>query len=510
VTADPPSISGDLKPDRVRRTPGDAQGTAALWSRLFAPRSPSSGPAPVRPFSQLRRRMILTNVAVAAAVLALLSTALYIYDAEAAWQQVDHVVASEALHEAASAQPAPPSGTETPEAPYQPSSPNLFSVILAAPHEVIQDDDSVQQYGLPDWRSAAAVLSGRAPGAFATVQRGGNSFRLYTAPIRDHGRVVGAVQSGMSLVQLNGQLHGLRLVLVLLGLGVLLLTVVSSLVLTERALAPARAAYVRQRQFAAGASHELRTPLAFIRSQAELIVSQLRDRAATPSGTSASGSGGPQAEPVAPAEADQVIADAQEIIGEVDYMARLVRDLLVLARDEQDRQSQSWTVVDLSPLVGEAAARVRAAAEDHGVALRVDVPRGDERPTSVPVRGDPDRLRQLLLILLDNAIKYTSAGGAVSVRVEAVHRPVRLPPGPGGQALITVSDTGVGIAPEHVPHLFEPFYRATGAPGQPRAEGSTGLGLALADWIVRAHDGTISVHSVPGSGSTFTVRLPLA
>ncbi|WP_049823060.1 sensor histidine kinase [Thermobaculum terrenum] len=110
------------------------------------------------------------------------------------------------------------------------------------------------------------------------------------------------------------------------------------------------------------------------------------------------------------------------------------------------------------------------------------------------VRGDPDALRQLLLILLDNALKYTAAGGRITVGLEAG----------GDAAVLKVADTGIGIPPEHLPHIFERFYRVDPA----RSGGGSGLGLAIARWLAEAHGGGIQVESAPGRGSTFTVRLP--
>jgi len=120
------------------------------------------------------------------------------------------------------------------------------------------------------------------------------------------------------------------------------------------------------------------------------------------------------------------------------------------------------------------------------------------RVEPVVLKGDETRLMQLLFNLTDNALKYTPAGGTVTVSVQRQ----------GVDALLAVADTGIGIAAEHLPHLFERFYRVDKA--RSRTEGGSGLGLAICDWIARAHGGRIEVASVPGQGSTFTVRLPLA
>jgi two-component system OmpR family sensor kinase len=120
-----------------------------------------------------------------------------------------------------------------------------------------------------------------------------------------------------------------------------------------------------------------------------------------------------------------------------------------------------------------------------------------EAPREVAIRGDKDRLHQLLMILLDNAIRHTLAGGHVRVAVGAT---------PEGIARIAVRDEGEGIDAEHLPHIFERFYRADGARG--RSSGGTGLGLAIARAICDAHEGTLSVTSAPGHGSTFVIDLP--
>jgi signal transduction histidine kinase len=114
------------------------------------------------------------------------------------------------------------------------------------------------------------------------------------------------------------------------------------------------------------------------------------------------------------------------------------------------------------------------------------------------VVGDRDALRRLFLILLDNAVKYTPAGGEIAVSIDDASGAVR----------VAVRDTGIGIAPEHLPHVFERFYRADRA--RSRAEGGAGLGLAIGRWIAEAHGGGVRAESEPQRGSTFTVELPLA
>jgi signal transduction histidine kinase len=199
--------------------------------------------------------------------------------------------------------------------------------------------------------------------------------------------------------------------------------------------------------------------------------------------------------------------DLAETLNEVDYMTRLVRDLLLMARDESDHRSIGWRPVDLATLIRDVVETARPSTQQHSLALE-NITTSDE---PIWVMGDHDRLRQLLLILLDNATRYTPAGGRVWVEARSGRGPLL-----GGRRLLAqviVGDTGVGIAPDQQERIFEAFYRSRGhsasvdqAGGD---HGGAGLGLALARWLVTAHDGDISVRSAPEAGSVFTVSLPL-
>jgi signal transduction histidine kinase len=188
-------------------------------------------------------------------------------------------------------------------------------------------------------------------------------------------------------------------------------------------------------------------------------------------------------------------------------MTRLVLDLLLMARDESDHRSIGWRPVDLAALTRDVVETARPSAQQRGLALE-NVTASDE-PTWV--MGDHDRLRQLLLILLDNATHYTPAGGRVWVEARSGRGPLL-----GGRRLlaqVVVGDTGVGIAPDQQERIFEAFYRSRGHSASADQVGGdhsgAGLGLALARWLVTVHDGDISVRSAPGAGSVFTVSLPL-
>jgi two-component system OmpR family sensor kinase len=238
-----------------------------------------------------------------------------------------------------------------------------------------------------------------------------------------------------------------------------------------------QASFRAQERFVGDASHELRTPLTAIRGNVDVLLRQARLGGRSPDPTD-----------LTPA--------LDDIRRESDRMRRLLDDLLLLARADADAgKDPAGTApihrerVQLDEIAAEAVRSAETLAS--GQVLKLEAPRGVEVP------GDRDRLHQLLMILLDNAIRHTPPGGHIRVAVAATA---------DGRARIAVRDEGEGIAPEHLPHLFERFYRADGARG--RASGGTGLGLAIAEAICKAHGGEISVTSAPDQGATFLVTLP--
>jgi two-component system sensor histidine kinase CiaH len=261
----------------------------------------------------------------------------------------------------------------------------------------------------------------------------------------------------------------IQLVLIVGGLLVLVVSFGFGTIYARRALVPIResltnqrVALRRQREFAADASHELRTPLTVIRSSVEYL-ERHRD------------------EPVA-----TVGSALEDIDDEVRHMTAIVEDLLLLARSDSGAVALEHVPVDLGDVAADGASAMGKPATDRGVHVVVD-------PQPAVVAGDPARLRQLVMILVDNAIRHSPADGRVGVAVRAET---------GGASLV-VEDDGPGIRPEDLPHLFERFYRAPGAPG-----GGTGLGLAIAAWIVDRHGGYIDVSNRAEGGARFVVSLP--
>jgi signal transduction histidine kinase len=259
-------------------------------------------------------------------------------------------------------------------------------------------------------------------------------------------------------------LQVLYLVLAVGGLAALALALVGGRIYAERALQPIRSSLARQRDFAADASHELRTPLSVVRSSVDHLLRN-PERRVGDVGTALS-----------------------DISAEVDRLSAMVGDLLLLARADSGALELSKAPLDLADLATTALADLQPIAAQRHVALQVDAVPGQ-------VLGDADRLRQLVTILVDNAIRHSPAGGTVTVRVRRA----------GKRVALQVEDQGPGIREEDRPHLFERFWRAPGAP-----EGGSGLGLAIAAWIVEAHEGKIQAGNRPEGGARFEVDLPAA
>ncbi len=272
---------------------------------------------------------------------------------------------------------------------------------------------------------------------------------------------------GQSLVPEQQALASLLFVLVAGGGIGLILSFVGAWFLAGRALVPIAQAFQRQQQFVADASHELRTPLTVLRSVTDLL-NQHRNE---------------------PLEANGVLFD--DLRQEIGRLQRLASDLLTLARSDRDQLDLAVAPMDIGTLAGDVVRRAMPLAAENGIDLSID--RHDE---SSIVEMDPDRIQQVLLILLDNAIKYTPSGGRVTVAVRRQEN----------NAIIEIVDSGAGIPPEHLPRLFERFYRGDSA--RSRKQGGIGLGLAIAKTLVDAHGGELTLLSNDGGGTRARIRLP--
>ena len=272
---------------------------------------------------------------------------------------------------------------------------------------------------------------------------------------------------GRSLRLVNHQLATLRWVFLGGGLVGLVVALGSGFWLAGRTLHPIRRSLESQRQFVSDASHELRTPLAIAKANNSML---LDDPELT---------------------IESRLDQAEAVAAELDHLSVLVGDLTTLARADEGRANLMFEPLDLGAITEEVVRDMGALAEVAGRRLSSEI-------QPVNVQGDRARLRQLLVILIDNSLKYASEGGSVVVHC-----------GPeAGRAEVTVTDDGPGIPAQDQKRIFERFYRVDSE--RTRGKGGTGLGLAIGKWISEAHGGRIAVESQPGQGTTFRVRLPLA
>ena len=223
----------------------------------------------------------------------------------------------------------------------------------------------------------------------------------------------------------------------------------------------------RMSQFTADASHELRTPIALIRTTAEIAVR--RDRTAE--------------------EYRQALDD---ILHEAEQTSGVVDSLMLLARADSGNLQLDFACADLSEIVRDAVEAGETLARANGIGFSTIL-----APGPISVRADAHALRRVLLILMDNAAKYTPSGGWIKVAAECRD----------GSAVVSVADNGIGIAPEDLPHIFDRFWRADKA--RSRDQRGAGLGLSIARWIAAGHNGNVEVESEPGRGSTFRLTLPV-
>lgn len=471
----------------------------------------------------IRLRLALLYSGLAAAVIASVVLTAYAVHGRNAYEDVDESLVNTAEHfeqvllEGAQTDGASPSGgaglggssvlvrlydaagTPLGESPAVPAPPPIDAL------EVIRRDEGPAYDRALRWLPGG---QGFREGAFATERdAAGVRIRLYAVPVEGPEGREGYVQSWASLESLDSAMRTFRFLMIGLGGGGVLAVGLGSLLLAGRALSPVAAmtrtaraiavsrgfsrrlpdqggrdelsylartfnemlasleeAYRSQQRFVADASHELRAPLTAIQGNIELL-SRVRDM--------------PQEER---AEAISYLET------EVHRLSRMVGELLTLARADAGQTLQRRDV-DLDAVLLDAVAGIRSAGKRNPIEVEAIEP--------LKVSGDPDRIKQLILILLDNAVKYSRQGAAVRIGLRRA----------GDRAILEVADKGIGIRAEDLPHIFERFYRAD--PARSRDPGGTGLGLSIARWIVDQHDGDITVDSHVGRGTTVTVRLPL-
>jgi len=459
----------------------------------------------------LRVRLTLWYGMALAVILVVFGGALYATLAHGLWDQIDRsleetaAVAVRALeqHRVGPFLPFEDLAAEFPELAVLDKSFQIFS----PGGKVTIQSPNLSRKDIPLSRAAMeGGLSGRA--TFESVRfRDGSSFRLLSAPIFLDGALVNIIQVGTSLRPVEEMLQRLLLVLLVSLPVALAVALGGGWFLAGRALRPVEAitlaacriaagdltqrltvahsqdeigqlsatfndmiarmeASFRQvRQFSADASHELRTPLTVMKGETELALRRAR-----------------------PAEDYRLVLESN--LEEIDRMVRIVDELLFLSRADLGEVRIESLPVRLDALVEDTQRQAAVLGQE----LDVQVRAGTVEP--VTVRGDELRLRELLLNLVDNAVKYSRPGGKVEIALARA----------GATARLSVTDYGIGISAEAQARIFDRFYRADDA--RAHAREGTGLGLAICKWIVEAHHGRIEVQSTVGEGSRFTVVLP--
>jgi two-component system, OmpR family, sensor histidine kinase CiaH len=431
-------------------------------------------PEEARLLQRVRLQLALWSGGVTLVLLLLLGAVLYV----AVDRSLSNSGTAQLVNQANRLTGGRPGPEELPEGGFNFGGPGsgTFTMVLDPAGDPVGPGDRIPQ-GLPVVASVdAARVTGRTDIREATVAIGNaidettqTPVRVLTEPVLFRGQQLYLQIVGDRTTE-ERTLNALVLVLVVGGAVALVVASVVGAAYASRALVPIRQSLVgqrealrRQREFAADASHELRTPLTVIRASVDDLERHPK-------------------QPVA--DVGTALTDIRE---EVDHLTTMVDDLLLLARSDSGAMELERVAVDLGDVASSGASALMRVAADRGVGLLVD-------PAPAEVMGDPVRLRQLVGILVDNALHHAPTGSQVGVRVRAE----------GGNAILVVEDQGAGIRPEDLPRVFDRFYRAAGAPG-----GGTGLGLAIAAWIVERHGGRIGAANHEPSGARFTVQIPL-
>ncbi len=407
-------------------------------------------------FRRLKMQLILINLSLLVLVLAVIFSAIYFSMEQGMERQTE-----DQMRRIAQSEHLPPSGPPQPPGQkpgVQQAAPDLFYVKVNSSGQI--------QETSPNLPVAAGDLQALIKGSVTGVDQMG-TIRYDNV---DYSYLKAPKSYGYFLVFYNRTISEQvlsRLVLDSLIIGGLSLIMVFliSLYLANRALAPIKNAWDKQRAFVADASHELRTPLAVISTNLELVLGN----------------------------AEETVGSQSKWLGyiqsEIQRMSKVVADLLFLARADAN-ESVAMSMFDLSKALNEAVLPLVPFAALKGIELAADI-----QPEAL-FYGNEGRVKQLAAILIDNAIKHTDAGGRVElILLSGIHA-----------VEIVVSDTGEGIPQGDLDRIFERFYRVDES--RSRERGGTGLGLSIADCIVKEHRGNIKVSSVVGKGTVFTVTLP--
>jgi len=409
-------------------------------------------------FKKLRLKLTLTNVAVVAIILLSFAVGVFVFMLKMTNDQTSQLISVISSNEGLGKAPIMPPGKKGHEGHQL----RYFYVKLDNKNNIIYTSSD---YNLKDEHINTLIEK-----ALFEAKRDGiielgdeESYRFYRDELADN--------SGTYIIFINNHsdyemLRNLFIVLAFVGLGGLVLAFFGSLFMAERSLVPIKKSWQHQRDFVADASHELRTPLTVIETTTDLLMNKGNQTI------------------------DSQIKWLDNIQAENKVMTKLVNDMLFLARADSEQNLLEKRDFQLHLALLEAYIPFEAPAIQNGIQLKPF--EGD----SVNIYGDESRIKQLVAILIDNAIKHTPPGGSIQM---ALHDR-------GHTVEIVVSDTGEGISDEHIHKIFERFYRVDKA--RSRSNGSAGLGLSIAKYIVSEHRGEIKVESKVGAGTSFHVILP--
>ncbi|UOQ44552.1 ATP-binding protein [Halobacillus salinarum] len=326
---------------------------------------------------------------------------------------------------------------------------------------VTKDGEVIQQRG----QNIEPLINEWMPSSLEIKEMDGTNgeFLIAAKPIGEAGYAYG----GVNISQQKDVLKRLFIVLVLLTLVFTGVSMLLAFFISGRAIQPIIRSTKRQREFVNDASHELRTPLSILSAGFEVLESENKEQ-------------------LTPFSKDTL----QDMEGEVKRMTALVNDLLFLARSDSGKLPMNKQTFNLSELVIQSVRSFSRVADENKVNITTDVQQ------DVLFYGDETKIQQLLYVFLDNGVKYNQAGGSIKVELNTSNKNLTL----------KVIDTGIGIAVEHRSKIFERFYRVDKA--RAREKGSNGIGLSIAAFIVKAHEGIIQVESEEGEGTCFTLIFP--
>ena len=476
-------------------------------------------------FQSLRFKLTVWYVLILAVLLVSFSSFLYFTLSNILYRSVDNKLRSLAgLIASESASPLstfgfgdmdPSVGTSTNLKPI-----GKFIQVLDESGRIGQKSDNLKNVQLPiSLNALRSASNGRM--TFETSRSFGNTpLRIVTLPVIEGSHISRIVQVASSLEDVEDALHNLFIILLITVPSALVLASLGGQFLANKALKPVDditqtahlitsqnlnqrikplkvrdeisrlietfnemisrldKSFQQIKQFSSDASHELKTPLTILRGEVEVALRKER----------------------AVQEYEQILRSNLE---EINRMSTIVEDLLLLSKTDIEEVPLHRGPVHLTEILHDVVGQVDILARAKQIQLQTLNSDGD-----ITVLGDALRLRELLLNLIENGIKYTPEKGSVSISLEKEVTPDRAPAEPAGFVKIIVSDTGIGIDKKDQERIFDRFYRVDKA--RSREQGGSGLGLSISKWIVEAHQGEILVESELGKGSTFTVKLPIS